>query len=246
MAKSKITTGQYVELTQTPASVGDRLLATAIDWMVIWTYAFLILVFFVFVLDRHISHDIEMVLYFLLQVPVLLYFPLCEIFTNGQSIGKKTMKTRVVMVDGSTPTIGAYLMRWLLYPIDTFITGGFGLVFVLFSKNAQRLGDLAAGTMVTKINDHYNAFLNLGHFNFVQQGYVPTYPDAANFSMKQVDIITRTLFRSSPENRNELTFRLAGQVQKFLDVQVPRDLPADVFLNTALNDYYYYTSNIEV
>ena len=39
MAQSSIITGQYVELTQTPASVGDRLIAAIIDYVVLGVYS---------------------------------------------------------------------------------------------------------------------------------------------------------------------------------------------------------------
>ena len=39
MAQSSIITGQYVELTQTPASVGDRLIAALIDYAILTTYS---------------------------------------------------------------------------------------------------------------------------------------------------------------------------------------------------------------
>lgn len=71
-------------------------------------------------------------------------------FNHGQSFGKKLINIRVVKVDGSTPSIGSYLLRWLLFPIDGPITSGLGLLVVLLNKNNQRLGDLAAGTMVIK------------------------------------------------------------------------------------------------
>ena len=245
MANSKITTGQYVTLTQTPASVGDRMLATIIDWFFIMTYFTLELFIILGLEAQDINDTFLRVMFIVLQIPLIFYFPFCEMVANGQSIGKKIMKTRVVMTDGSTPTLGAYLMRWILYPFDTFVTGGLGLVFILFSKNAQRLGDLAAGTMVVKTKND-DSFFYMGDFSFVHQGYVPSYPEAANFSMRQVDIISRTLYFNSLPHRQELIFRLAGQVQQFLNVNVPPNLPADTFLTTALNDFYYYSSQIEV
>ena len=38
MAQSSIITGQYVELTQTPASVGDRLIGAIIDLAILVSY----------------------------------------------------------------------------------------------------------------------------------------------------------------------------------------------------------------
>jgi len=70
--------------------------------------------------------------------------------SNRSPILKRLMNIRVVKSDGSTPSISAYLLRWLLFIIDGPGTGGLGLLVVLLTKNSQRLGDLAAGTMVIK------------------------------------------------------------------------------------------------
>ena len=58
------------------------------------------------------------------------------------------MNIRVVKADGTTPSLSAYLIRWLLYGIDVTITGGLGVLVILLTKNSQRLGDLAAGTYI--------------------------------------------------------------------------------------------------
>ena len=156
------------------------------------------------------------------------------------------MKTRVVTVDGNAPTVGSSLLRWLLYPVDTVFTGGLGVVFITFGKHRQRLGDLAAGTMVIKTSAARYDFNTINDYSYVQQGYQPTYPEAANLSTKQVDVIQRTLYRSDPRRRGELEYRLAVQVQQFLGVPIAQNLYADVFLKTVLNDFYYYSSTITV
>ena len=76
-----------------------------------------------------------------------------ELFNHGQSLGKMAMKIRVVKKDGTSPSIGDFFMRWLLQIIDmgfSFI----GALVILLTKNSQRLGDLAAGTMVIRLNDY--------------------------------------------------------------------------------------------
>ena len=46
------------------------------------------------------------------------------------------MNIRVVKADGSTPGIGSYLLRWLLFPIDGPVTGGLGLLVVLLDQKS--------------------------------------------------------------------------------------------------------------
>ena len=86
----------------------------------------------------------------------------------------------------------------------------------------------------------------MNDYNYVQQGYEPTYPEAANLSPRQIDVITRTLYNSDSGRRNELVYKLAVQVQQFLGVQVASNVYADAFLMTVVNDFYYYSSTIEV
>ena len=108
-----IITGQYVKIMQTPASIGERMAAQLIDWVVMVAYYFL----FYYIFDTLSWVSFTAVLLFLI-LPILFYSLLCEIFNNGQTIGKWFMKTRVVMKDGTTPSLGSYLLRWLLWIVD--------------------------------------------------------------------------------------------------------------------------------
>ena len=177
MAQSSIITGQYVELTQTPASVGDRLIAAIIDYVVLGVYSMFVGLVFSDVLSRLLLNAntiVAVISYILLYSPVIFYYPFCEIFAKGQSLGKLVMKTRVVTVDGNAPTVGSSLLRWLLYPVDTVFTGGLGVVFITFGKHRQRLGDLAAGTMVIKTSAAQYDFFTINDYSYVQQGRSPS------------------------------------------------------------------------
>lgn len=116
MAESTIITGQFVRISQTPASIGERLIALAIDYILLGFYVFSTLALFSRI---HLPSDFTMLFFFtIVYLPVLLYAFLCEMFNQGQSFGKRLMNIRVVKADGSTPGIGSYLLRWLLFPID--------------------------------------------------------------------------------------------------------------------------------
>lgn len=247
MAQSSIITGQYVEITQTPASVGDRMLGALIDVAILMIYSTMATIVLLYVGDSLTIYDVGMIIALvLIYFPVILYNPLCEIFARGQSVGKMVMKTRVVTTDGNAPTVGSCLLRWLLYPIDTYFTGCLGILLIVFGKHRQRLGDLVAGTMVIKTTSGQYDFFSVNDFNYVQQGYVPTYPEAADLSSRQIDVITRTLYTSDIRRRSDLTYKLAVQVQQYLGVRVPANIYADVFLKIVLNDFYYYSSTIKV
>lgn len=236
MAESTIITGQFVRISQTPASLGERFLALLIDYILIGLYLYSTLA----LISWFQTSTDFMVTIFLIMIylPVLLYSFLCETFNHGQSLGKRVMNIRVVKADGSTPSIGSYLLRWLLFPIDFFFTGGIGILSILLTKNSQRLGDLAAGTMVIKENNYRKIHVSLDEFDYLTKNYHPTYPQAADLSLEQVNVITRTL-QSGKKDRMQRIAQLARKVQELLSV-TPREGSLEHFLQTILRDYQYY------
>ena len=154
MAESGIITGQYVRIQPTVASVGDRIFAQLIDWGVLLAY-FALLTWFIVVTG--IDGWWWMVLYLF---PLFFYSLLCEILNQGQTLGKMALNIRVVKMDGSMPTLGSYLMRWMLFLIDGPATSFVGLVAMILTRNNQRLGDMAAGTVVIK-KQKYKKIQNL-------------------------------------------------------------------------------------
>ena len=105
---------------------------------------------------------LALIMYFVMD---WLYGGLLETFWNGQTIGKRVMGIRVLSVDGQPINGLQAMMRNILrytdmypmvpyamifdeplpVPIPTFV---FGLVAVVLTRRAQRLGDLVCGTMV--------------------------------------------------------------------------------------------------
>ena len=85
--------------------------------------------------------------YFLI---VLGYYLVMEALT-GQTVGKKLMGLRVAAVAGQL-TWGKVALRTILRLVDglpVFYLVGF--IAMMVSKNRQRLGDLAAGTVVVPV-----------------------------------------------------------------------------------------------
>ncbi len=231
MAESTIITGQFVRISQTPASIGERLMALIIDYFLIGLYILstITLLSKLNLLSGFTSFFFLCIVY----LPILGYSFLCEMFNHGQSFGKKLINIRVVKVDGSTPSIGSYLLRWLLFPIDGPITSGLGLLVVLLNKNNQRLGDLAAGTMVIKEKNYRKIHVSLDEFDYLTQNYHPVYPQSA-----EVNVITRTLESGEKDRARRITI-LAKKVQELLSV-TPREGNQEKFLQTILRDYQYY------
>lgn len=82
---------------------------------------------------------------------VFLYFGILEAYWQGQTLGKKATRLRVMMADGTPVLPSAAFYRNLLRPADFFPFGYLlGTVAVFLNARSQRLGDLVAGTVVVR------------------------------------------------------------------------------------------------
>jgi uncharacterized RDD family membrane protein YckC len=92
---------------------------------------------------------------------VLLYFAVsmgygivCEWFWNGQTLGKRVAGLRVSDAQGLPLTFAQVLIRNLLRAVDSlpvfYLVGG---VVCILNARMQRLGDLAAGTIVVRTRE---------------------------------------------------------------------------------------------
>jgi uncharacterized RDD family membrane protein YckC len=78
----------------------------------------------------------------------LAYFVGMEL-TQGQTLGKRIVGTRVVSEKGELG-VGPALIRNLLRVVDGFLCYAVGFFVALASKKNQRLGDMAASTRVVR------------------------------------------------------------------------------------------------
>jgi uncharacterized RDD family membrane protein YckC len=84
---------------------------------------------------------------------VLYYYFALELLT-GQTLGKKVMGLRVAQTDGSPPELRQVAVRTVLRLVDGLGVYLVGLIAMLATgQRRQRLGDLAAGTIVTTVEE---------------------------------------------------------------------------------------------
>lgn len=98
-------------------------------------------------LGDKVANGLMLLAWFLLD---WLYPVVFEAGRRGATPGKRLMGLRVVQASGSPITVGQAVVRNFLRFIDSmpFFTYAFGMASCLASKRFQRLGDLAAGTVV--------------------------------------------------------------------------------------------------
>jgi hypothetical protein len=82
------------------------------------------------------------------------YYIICEMVTGGASPGKRALGLRVIRDNGLPINFTNSLLRNLVRIVD-FLPWcyGVGLVTMFVSGRSQRLGDLAAGTLVVRIEE---------------------------------------------------------------------------------------------
>jgi len=240
-----IETTQNVDIQYNIASIGDRVLAQIIDMLILFGYGFAMIFVVLFLGDTFSGSPIYFptATFIILYLPFFFYDLLSEIFLNGQSIGKKILKIKVVKIDGSQPGLGSYFLRWLLKPIDVFFTyGSVGIITMLINGKGQRLGDLAGNTTVIKLKQEVK--LEEIMIPKVIQNYEVKFPQVSLLSDKDIqvikDVINHRKNTDAVSYQNILEKAKVGISNK---MGVQSEMNALFFLDTVIKDYIYLNSN---
>jgi uncharacterized RDD family membrane protein YckC len=247
MSQLAIVTTQNVTIHFQAASVGDRILAYVLDWLIKIAYAISVyFVFFVAVgiedwantLDNWSQISVYIIFYF----PVIFYSLLFESIFEGQTLGKKMMKTKVVKIDGYQATFGDYIIRWLFRLIDISTNSGMiGLIAMISSSKSQRLGDMAAGTAVISLQNKVD--INHTILQEIQGDYQPIYPQVIKLSDNDVRIIKESFERSVVQRDYQTLIKLREKIEQVAGITNKMGNDMD-FIRTVLKDYNYYTQSM--
>jgi uncharacterized RDD family membrane protein YckC len=226
-----VQTAQNVHLNYELASLGDRILATLIDGLVIMAYILIWIVIF-----ASIGQNPGTAVLIILSLPLMFYSLIMEIFFNGQSVGKRSMNTQVLKLDGSTPSVSDYLLRWIFRLIDVDIfSGGIAIMTILISGKGQRIGDLAAGTTVVKLNVR-NEYEDIP-VTPVSINYNVNFPEVTLLNDSDINLIKKIINRSLKADREEMLAPVAAKVKEVTGVE--SNLSDYIFLQIVISDYNY-------
>ncbi|MGB3850093.1 MAG: RDD family protein [Tunicatimonas sp.] len=231
MQKISIQTTQNVRIDYVLAGIGDRILAYLIDLLIIVAYASALGLLF-----ASLSLEPSLTIFILLALPAFMYHLLCEALLDGQSVGKRQMKIKVVKLDGSSPGLGAYVMRWILRLIDMNVFGGgIAVLCIAITTRDQRLGDLAAGTTVVKVKGQETTPVFA-----TDDDYQPTFTEVTRLTDADIDTIQRVIKAHRDSGNTEPVLATALKVQQTLAVQ--SDMRPLQFLFTVVRDYKHLTA----
>jgi uncharacterized RDD family membrane protein YckC len=154
-----ISTPEQVAFHYEIAGIGSRFLASLLDHLIISVAMLLIYCAALALLPAMLATDNgEAGLYLIVAVLVLVvfilfwgYFAIFEAVWNGQTPGKRAGRLRVIRRTGQPIGASEAMVRNLIRIVD-FMPGfyGVGLISMFIDKEARRLGDFAAGTIIIR------------------------------------------------------------------------------------------------
>lgn len=271
MKTLQINTTQNVAINFELANVGQRFLAFIVDNIIKFAYLYFVFsiyksAFFEEVLDGDVWS--VRALDIIVLLPVTFYTLYSEILFNGQTLGKKLLKIRVINIDGFKPSITDYVIRWFLRIVDFnlfillavyiaslniytntiiiylfFLFGKLiGFFLIIITKNNQRVGDIAANTVVIQLKDQTKFSHTI--IENLTQDYRPTYSKVIKLSDNDVRIIKET-FKVAAKTKDYVTLiKLRTKIEEVTGIK-SREKNDVIFIDKVLKDYnFLYTKYV--
>lgn len=265
MSVIRIMTNFNIELEFPAAPFHRRLVAWIIDIIILYIYGRLAIE----VLKWFASHDMEKTtwaVFVLLLIPFLSYHFICEATMNGQSFGKKIMGIRVVNENGGQPSIGQFVIRWLIrtsdlmavviiilapfavqmgnteflwnmaIPMGLFFTD---IILVNASKKNQRLGDILAHTLLILASQKHSIQDTV--FLNIADNYKPSFPQVMQLSDRDMNSLKGILDTARKRGDFNLAAMASEKIKNHLKIETQLS-PFD-FLEVLLKDYNYLSAN---
>ena len=98
------------------------------------------------------ADSIAVLFFVLLLLPMFFYSFFMETFFAGQTVGKMILGLRVINVNGATPSIGDFFLRWSFRLLEVVISAGsIAILSMLVNEKKQRLGGIVSNTLVIQL-----------------------------------------------------------------------------------------------
>ncbi|GAA4299403.1 RDD family protein [Aestuariibaculum suncheonense] len=239
MSELQINTTQNVKINFNAAGAGERLLAFFIDWAI--KIGYMLILSQAFGVFEGMDQWSQIAINTVLSFPVMFYTLVLESTLQGQTLGKKALKIKVVKIDGYQASLSDYVVRWFFRIVDVFIFG-LGFFVMILNKKTQRLGDMAAGTAVISLKENIN--INHTILEELKDDYVPTYPNVIKLSDNDARIIKETFTQAKAARDYQTLIRLRKKLVEVVGIKEVKQKTDMEFIDVILKDYNFYTQNM--
>jgi uncharacterized RDD family membrane protein YckC len=253
-----IDTPELVDIQMPLAGIGSRFIALLVDTL-IWLAGLLVLIVILVLFPLNIAAFSEKSAEWALAIIIFLlfllnwgYFTLFEAFWNGRTPGKRVARIRVIQRSGRSIGLLESMARNLVRYIDLqpFPLYAVGVIAIFCTRQHQRLGDLAAGTLVVRDRlEEAPLWGESGARTFTAQIFAPSEPTPephnayslpatgiARLSSTDLEVLegffARRLDLSMP-TRQALAERIAAAIQAKSGLEPPLGASVETFLETA-------------
>ncbi|MEY4902583.1 MAG: hypothetical protein RLZZ292_398 [Bacteroidota bacterium] len=248
MRTVEITTTQNVAITYELASVSERIAAYLLDLFIVFgVYILLCLTLGLSRYGEWFGDSSHLIAFFVYLFPLALFFSyhlLMEGLASGQSLGKKAIGIRVLRADGKEATFSDYLLRAILQLLDIiFTTGMLAILLISSTQNSQRLGDMAANTLVVRLRA--KQLFQLSDILKIEkiENYQPQYPQVRQLREQDMLLIKSVLLRARKYPNKAHLDLVSDTVHHLVTLLEISTYPKDntTFLMTLIRDYIVLT-----
>jgi uncharacterized RDD family membrane protein YckC len=249
-----IETPELVAIELPLAGIGSRFIALLVDYL-IWGAGMALVYFLAFLLlpalyifNRISAQWAEAIVIFVFFLFNWGYFTLFEAFWNGRTPGKRVAKIRVIQRSGRSIGLVESMARNLVRYVDQLpFFYAVGVITMFVTRQHQRLGDLAAGTLVVRDREPesplwgdtgsrtFTAQLFSGNVAIPEPHLAVTLPATgiAKLASNDLEVLEGFFSRRldmSMATRQALARRIAAAVQAKSGLEMPAGVSVETFL----------------
>lgn len=247
-----IDTPELISIDLPLAGIGSRFIALLVDYL-IWGAGLLLLVGIALLLlpamhafNVKSAQWAEALVIFLVFLFNWGYFTLFEAFWSGQTPGKRVARIRVIQRSGRSIGLLESMARNLVRYVDQIpFFYAVGTITMFANRQHQRLGDMAAGTLVVRDRDLDSPVgADFGRSSLSGRGLATAAPEPhmavvlptagiAKLSVEDLRVLESFLERRldmSLETRAALANRIAAAVQAKSELEILEGVSVETFL----------------
>jgi uncharacterized RDD family membrane protein YckC len=251
-----IDTPELVSIEMPLAGIGSRFIALLVDYL-IWGAGLVVLIVLGIALlpalhtfNRISAQWAEAIVIFIIFLVNWGYFTLFEAFWNGRTPGKRVAKIRVIQRSGRSIGLVESMARNLVRYVDQLpFFYAVGVIAMFVTRQHQRLGDLAAGTLVVRDREPDSPLWgDTGSRTFTAQLFAQTpIPEPhttvtlpamgiAKLTSTDLEVLEGFFARRldmSLATRRALAERIAAAIQAKSGLEMPAGASVETFLEAA-------------